>query len=258
MTGTSAWIAADGDFRPSRPWSAMNGSTVPSRQPRISPSRMPSQASAVGRLDDLRKARADVVQVARVETDVRAALVELGADAVVLVLDPDLRPEPGDDLGGVLGRGGEHELERVEQGQRAVAERVVTGQAGQSADIADQHARPLDVVEGPVEGRARWPASTRPSRRPMRRSPPSTLTMYFAVIGSERSSRLRRIADLLGRAGSRLDLGECGGHLGECRARLRRRGVAGRVSAPPRRRCQGPTSGRMPRPARRAGRCRSP
>ena len=45
MTGTSAWIAADGDFRPSRPWSAMNGRTMPSRQPRISPSRMPSQPS---------------------------------------------------------------------------------------------------------------------------------------------------------------------------------------------------------------------
>ena len=37
---------------------------------------------------------ADVVEVARVEADVRAALVELGADAVVLVLDPDLGAEP--------------------------------------------------------------------------------------------------------------------------------------------------------------------
>ena len=56
-----------------------------------------------GRLDDLREPGADVVQVARVEPHIRAALVELGADAVVLVLDPDLRPEPADDLGGVLG-----------------------------------------------------------------------------------------------------------------------------------------------------------
>ena len=103
MTGTSAWIAADGVLRPSRPWSAMNGRTVPSRQPRISPSRMPSQGSPVGRLDDLRVAAADVVQVARVEADLRVALVELGTDAVVLVLDPDLGAEAGDDLGGVLG-----------------------------------------------------------------------------------------------------------------------------------------------------------
>ena len=56
MTGTSAWIAADGALRPSRAWSAMNGRTVPSRQARISPSRMPSQASGAGRLDDLREA----------------------------------------------------------------------------------------------------------------------------------------------------------------------------------------------------------
>ena len=56
MTGTSAWIAADGDFRPSRAWSAMNGRTVPSRQARISPSRMPSQASGRAALDDLRVA----------------------------------------------------------------------------------------------------------------------------------------------------------------------------------------------------------
>ena len=152
MTGTSAWIAADGDFRPSRAWSAMNGRTMPSRQPRISPSRMPSQASGPGRLDDLREARADVVQVARVETDVRAALVELGADAVVLVLDPDLRAEPADDLGGVLGRRGEHELERVEQGQLGVAELVVAGEVGEPADVADEHPGPLDVVERPVEG----------------------------------------------------------------------------------------------------------
>ena len=55
---------------------------------------MPSQASGRGRLDDLRELAADVVEVARVEADVVARLVELGADPVVLVLDPDLRAEP--------------------------------------------------------------------------------------------------------------------------------------------------------------------
>ena len=58
MTGTSAWIAADGALRPSRAWSAMNGSTVPS---------LPGQDLAVEdavpveqrrpRLDDLRELR---------------------------------------------------------------------------------------------------------------------------------------------------------------------------------------------------------
>ena len=61
-------------------------------------------------------------------------------------------PEPGDDLRGVLGRRGEHELERMEQRQRGVAELVVAGEAGQPPDVADEHARPLDVVERAVEG----------------------------------------------------------------------------------------------------------
>jgi hypothetical protein len=39
--------------------------------------------------------------------------VELGADAVVLVLDPDRRPEARHDLGRVLRRRGEHELDGV-------------------------------------------------------------------------------------------------------------------------------------------------
>ena len=50
-------------------------------------------AERPGRLDDLGELVADVVQVARVEPDVGAALVELGTDAVVLVLDPDLGAE---------------------------------------------------------------------------------------------------------------------------------------------------------------------
>ena len=67
--------------------------------------------------DDLRIARADVVQVARVEPDFGPELVELCPDPVVLVLHPDLRAEPGDDLGRILGWRGEHELERMEERQ---------------------------------------------------------------------------------------------------------------------------------------------
>ena len=77
----------------------MKGSTMPSFQPRISPSRTPSQAQGPRGLDDLGELAADVVQVARVEADVATALVELGPDAVVLVLDPDRRAEAGHDLG---------------------------------------------------------------------------------------------------------------------------------------------------------------
>ena len=49
----------------------------------------PVPGEAAGALDDLRELAADVVQVARVEPDVVAVAVELGADPVVLVLDPD-------------------------------------------------------------------------------------------------------------------------------------------------------------------------
>ncbi len=100
-----------------------------------------------GGLDDLRELAADVVQVARVQAHVLAALVELGADAVVLVLDPDLGPEAADDLGRVLGRRGEHELERMEQRQLGVGEPVVAGQRREPADIAGEHPGPLHVVE---------------------------------------------------------------------------------------------------------------
>ena len=256
MTGTSAWIAADGDFRPSRPWSAMNGSTMPSRQPRISPSRMPSQAERHGRLDDLGEAGADVVQVARVEPDVRAALVELGADAVVLVLDPDLRPEPGDDLGGVLGRRGEHELERVEQGQGRVAERVVAGEAGQPADVADEHARPLDVVERAVEG-----LGDGRLHEPLAQADPQVAAEHLDdVLGRQRVGPLeqrragwptcapaRRPSSISANAAATSgSVGLVSG--GGC--------VAGRRSGPRRRRCPGRTTGRTPRRGRTAGPCR--
>ena len=256
MTGTSAWIAADGALRPSRPWSAMNGRTVPSRQPRISPSRMPSHGSACGRLDDLRIAAADVVQVARVEADLRAALVELGTDAVVLVLDPDLGTEPGDDLGGVLGRRGEHELERVEEGQRGRRQAIVAGECGQLPDVADEHARPLDVVERAVEG-----ARDAGLDQALAQADPQVATEHLDdVLGGHRVGALEQAAQdrrLPGRAGGGLDLAERGGHLGEGRARLGRRGVAGGAQAPRRPRSRGRTSGRRPRRGRRAGRARS-
>ena len=54
----------------------------------------PGPGERPGGLDDLGELRAHVVEVARVEAHVGPALVELGTDAVVLVLDPDLRAEP--------------------------------------------------------------------------------------------------------------------------------------------------------------------
>ena len=53
MTGTSAWIAADGALRPSRAWSAMNGRTVPSRQREDLAIEDPVPRQRRRRLDDL-------------------------------------------------------------------------------------------------------------------------------------------------------------------------------------------------------------
>ena len=103
-------------------------------------------------------------------------LVELGPDAVVLVLDPDRRPQPRQDLGRVLGRRGEHELERMEERQAGV-------RGGPSrASVA---VRPMSPVSIPAHltsasGRSNAfaiAASRRPSRSPIRSSPLRTLTM---------------------------------------------------------------------------------
>ena len=147
MTGTSARIAADGAFRPSRDWSAMNGSTAPSAPGRISPSRMPSQGRSRAAATTSGNWPLMSCRSRRVEPDLVALAVELGADAVVLVLDPDGRPEPGHDLGGVLGRRGEHELERVEQRAARRLERIVAGEAA---------VRPMSPVSMP----ARFTASS--------------------------------------------------------------------------------------------------
>ena len=77
--------------------------------------------------------------------------MQLAADAVVLVLDPDRRAEAGHDLRRVLGRAGEHELERVEQRERGVLQPVVPGERGGPPDVAVEHPGPLHHVERTVE-----------------------------------------------------------------------------------------------------------
>ena len=196
--------------------------------------------------DDLRVAVADLVEVAAVEADLRSAPVELGADAVVLVLDPDGRPEAAEDLGGVLGRGREHELERVEEPGRGLGQAVVVGQRATMPTSPVSWPARFTSTSGRSNASARA-ASRSPSRRPMRRSPPSTLTTYLAVSGSHRRSRRLEPGGLGGRTGRLLHLRERLGHLGE--RRLDRRVARGRVGRPgrPRRPCQGRSGGRRPR-----------
>ena len=138
----------------------------------------------------------------------------------------------------------------------ALAEGVVAGERGQPADVADQHPGPLDVVERPVEG-----ARDRGLDEALAQPDPQVAAEHLDdVLGGQRVGPLEQRAQdrrLAGRAGGLLDRGERGGHLGERRAGLGRRGVAGRARARRRRRSRGRTSGRRPRRAPRAGRRRA-
>ncbi len=106
---------------------------------------------APGGLQDLRELPGHVVEIAREEAYVVALPVQLGADAVVLVLGPDLRPEAGDDLGSVLGGRREHEAQRMEQAQARGGQAVVPGQARGLADVAGQHHGTRNVGGRPAE-----------------------------------------------------------------------------------------------------------
>ena len=100
-------------------------------------------------------------------------------------------PEPLHDLGGVLGRRREHELDRVEEREARLGEPVVAGELGHPADVAGEHAGPLH---------RRRAAGRTPSRSPPRRGPRGarsgarrtrTLTTYLAVSGSHRARSSR-------------------------------------------------------------------
>ena len=176
----------------------------------------PGPAERTGGLDDLGELRAHVVEVARVEAHVRPALVELGPDAVVLVLDPDLRAEPSQDLGRVLRRGGEHELERMEERELGVIELVVAGQLGEPADVAGQHARPFHGIERTVEG-----FGDRRLDEALAKADPELPAEHLDDAlgrgGIASGEELREQSRLGGRTGGGLDRCERGRHLGERR-----------------------------------------
>ena len=255
MTGTCARIAADGALRPSRAWSARNGSTWPSRYASSSPSRMPSQPQVAGALDDLRELAADVVEVAAVEADLRSGAVQLRADAVVLVLDPDRRTQAAEDLVGVLGRRREHELQRMEQRQ--------LGRPRAGPPRARTAVRPTSPVSIPAHltrssGRSKaWAMAA--SRQPLAQPDAQLAGEHLHDVLRRRAGRHRsqeRPEDRALARGPRRRL--------DRRVRLRdleeRRSAVGRrlrAPAPSARRtprCPGPTSGRTRRRARRPGR----
>ena len=108
---------------------------------------MPSHGSPPRPRSDLRELLADVVEVAAVQPDLGALLVQLGADAVVLVLHPDRRRHARQRLGLVRDGRGEHARERVEQRQLGRVQQVVARQDRGPADVPGEHRRPLDGRE---------------------------------------------------------------------------------------------------------------
>ena len=129
---------------------------------------------------------------------------------------------------GVLGRRREHEFQGVEEGERCAGQGVVAGESGEPADVADQHPGPLDVVERAVEG-----TRDRGLDQALAQTDPQVAAEHLDdVLRGQRVGPFEERAQdrgLAGRPRGLLDLGERGGHLGERRARLGRRGVAGRA-----------------------------
>ncbi len=106
---------------------------------------------AMGGRDYLRIALADLVEVAAEDTHLAALLVQLGANAVVLVLDPDRCAEPAQDFRLVGNRVGEHRLQRPEHRQLGSAKALVACQLGGVTQVAGQHAGHLDVGQLGIE-----------------------------------------------------------------------------------------------------------
>ena len=129
-------------------------------------------------------------------------------------------PRRPDDLGGVLGRRGEHELERVEERQRGLVEPIVAGQLASRPDVAGQHPGPLDVVERAVEG-------LRDGRldQPLAEADAEVAAEDLDdVLRGQRVGAPEEVAQdrgLARRSGRRLDRRERVGHLGQRRAAAR-------------------------------------
>ena len=163
----------------------MNGRARPSLKARISPSRTPSSRAA-GRPRRSPGTGRSRLEVARVQPDVRRAC---GAGRGCRRTCP--RPRPP-------GRGGVMISAASSAGDASMnlsGWNSASSASPSRSSRASSASRPTSPVSIPAHltsssGRSNAfaiAASTRPSRSPMRSSPPSTLTMALAVCGSARS-----------------------------------------------------------------------
>ena len=90
---------------------------------------------------DLGKLRRDVLEVAAVQGNPRAATVELAPDAVILVFNPHVLAEACDRLGGVGDRRREHGSQRHEPVRGRLRQTARAGEEGCLAGVAGEHHR---------------------------------------------------------------------------------------------------------------------
>jgi hypothetical protein len=99
---------------------------------------------------DLGKLHRDVVEGARKERDPRARLVRVGADAVELLFDGEIR-KVVDDFRGILDRAGEHEADRMEEPERELLQAPVPRGDRRLPDVSAVAPRPRDRFPVGVE-----------------------------------------------------------------------------------------------------------
>ena len=191
MTGTSAWIAVDGDLRPSRAWRLMNGRTSPSRNPTISPSMTPVQTS--GRAASTISGNCPLMSCRSREYS-RTSLPRLWSWArMPSYLSSTQTSGPRRRMISAASSAGEASMNlsgwnRVSSASASWSSRARAASRPMSPVSIPAH---LTSSSGRSNARARA-ASTSPSRRPIRSSPPRTLTIALAVGGSARASSARR------------------------------------------------------------------
>ena len=156
----------------------------------------------------------DVVERARVDAHLGAVRVDLGADAVVLVVGERARAERGHDLGRVLLRLREHERERVEErhlrasssaslrARSAVAPMSPVNMFARrtAVELASERLRdrrlhqPFREADAQLARSGSSRRSARPARRPCGSS--SARTSFFAVAPWRRREAVEELAEL--------------------------------------------------------------
>ena len=185
------------------------------------------------RLHDLGERPRHVVEVAAEQPRRPARLeVELGADAVVLVLDPGLVADSAHHLVGVGHGRCEHESDRSPDVQRCVRQPSLARQRRRLADLAGEHVRASNRLRLGVEGRrdrlfqqALPQADAGLARR--------DASDESRLLGRRSTVQIGHQRDALGRRAGGRDRGKARRDVGDGQARPDRRSVTRSAAASP-------------------------